>query len=77
MAAILSPEPITKSLGAAAVADRVIRSVPGKMATAKVLSKAGESLQSGLGQGAAQAAGVAALGVPVAAELPNPEEGQE
>ena len=68
-AALFSPEPITKSLGAGAVADRVIRSVPGKMTTAKTANLAGESLQSGVGQAAAQGAGAAALGAPISAQI--------
>jgi hypothetical protein len=44
IAAIVSPEPITKSLGAAAVADRALRSVAGRMITAKGLNAAGKGL---------------------------------
>jgi hypothetical protein len=66
--ALFSPEPITKSLGASAVADRVVRSIPGKMATAKILNAAGESLRSGAAQGAARAAGAAALAAPAIGE---------
>jgi hypothetical protein len=77
LTAIVSPEPISKSLGALAVADRVVRSIPGKMATAKVLNRAGESLQSGVGQGAANLAGTTALAAPIAAQLPNPDEDEQ
>jgi hypothetical protein len=73
-AALFSPEPISKGVGAAAVADRVVRSIPGKIATAKVLNRAGESLQSGVGQGGAQAAGAAALAAPAIGEQKSDEE---
>jgi hypothetical protein len=73
LTAIVSPEPVTKTLGAGAVVDRAVRSVPGKMVTAKAANAVGKSLQSGAGQTAAQAAGVAAMGEPVAAQLPNQE----
>jgi hypothetical protein len=73
LAAIVSPEPITKSIGVGMVADRAIRSVPGKMITAKTANAVGESLQSDAAQAAAQAA---PLGAPVAAQLPNKEDQQ-
>lgn len=43
--ALFSPEPLSKTLGSLGVADRVIRSIPGKMATAKTLAGAGDVLQ--------------------------------
>lgn len=53
---LFSPEPISKTIGGAAVADRVMRSVPGKMATAKTLGAAGDALQSPAAQDISQAA---------------------
>jgi hypothetical protein len=75
--ALFSPEPISKTLGAGAVADRVIRSVPGKMATAKTLNKAGQALQSPAIGNAASAA-QAAIGTRIASKLggPDPEDGE-
>jgi len=54
---LFSPEPITKGLGIAGVADRMVRSVPGKMVTAKTLARTGEALQSPIVQGAVSKAG--------------------
>ena len=72
--ALFSPEPISKTAGAAAVADRMVRSVPGKLATAKALNRVGESLQSGAGQNVAKGAGVATLAAPVVAQLPDKDK---
>jgi len=54
---LFGPEPISKTLGAGLMADRVIRSVPGKMVTAKTLAGAGEALQSPVVQGAVSKVG--------------------
>jgi hypothetical protein len=72
--ALFSPEPISKTAGAAAVADRMVRSVPGKLTTAKTLDTVGKTLQSGVGHGVAEGAGVATLAAPVAAQLPNKDQ---
>jgi len=58
--ALFSPEPFSRGAGTLAVADRVLRSVPGKMATGKSLAALGENLQSPVTQGVVGKSGVAA-----------------
>jgi hypothetical protein len=75
LASLLNPA--TAPFGAAAIADRVVRSVPGKMATAKGLDALGDSLQSGVGQDIARGIGRSTIAAPAVAGLPHDEGNEE
>lgn len=61
---LASPNPVTQFIGAAAVANRVARSVPGRVVRARTMGMAGRALQSPAGRATAGAAGTAAGAIP-------------